>query len=187
MLPAAAARVNPSAGGAAPPGDAAQRAGDEPAGEPVPVVPAERLLAYADAPPLAPEEPDDADRSPLLPLELLAWSGEQELVGVRCTAEAVVLRSGRPPARRRLTVRRLTRWARAGRVTLHCDEADVELRLLDPGEYAGLSLGDVRERSVPGPLRAARSGARAARGDEVARTLIGRVLRVAPEVQVGNE
>ena len=151
------------------------------------LVPAERLLPYVDAPPLAPEEPDGADRGPLLPLELLAWSDEGELVGVRCTRGAVVLRAGRPAVRRPLAVRRITRWARAGRVTLHCADGDVELRLLDPGEYAGLSLGDRRESRVPGPLRIARSGRRADQRDEVAGTLVTRVLRVDPEVQVGND
>ena len=155
----------------------------EPADEPL--VDAARLLAVADGPPLAPEEPDGADRGPLLPLELLAWDATDHLVGVRCS-EAVVLRSGRPPRRRTLDVRRVTRWARAGRLTLHCGDGDVELRLLAPSEYADVALGDTRPGRVAGPVRMARSGQLSGRRDDVLRTLVSRVLRVAPEVQVGN-
>ena len=152
---------------------------------PEPLVHAERLLAVTDLPPLAPEEPDSADRGPLLPLELLAWDGTDHLVGVRCS-DGVVVRSGRPPTRRTLVVKRLTRWARAGRVTLHCEDGDVELRLLAPSEYAAVSLGDERSARVAGPLRMARSGQLSGRRDDVLRALVARVLRVAPDVQVGN-
>jgi hypothetical protein len=150
-----------------------------------PLVHEERLLALADRPPLAPEEPDAADRGPLLPLELLAWDAGDHLVGVRCS-DGVVLRAGRPARRRALTVKRLTRWARAGRVTLHCEDGDVELRLLAPSEYADVSLGDERPGRVAGPLRMARSGQLSGRRDDVLRALVARVLRVAPDVQVGN-
>lgn len=153
--------------------------------EPEPLVHAERLLALADGPPLAPEEPDAADRGPLLPLELLAWDDSDHLVGVRCS-DGVVVRAGRPPRRRTLTVKRLTRWARAGRVTLHCEDGDVELRLLAPSEYAGVSIGDARPGRVAGPVRVARSGQLSGRRDDVLRTLVARVVRVVPEVQVGN-
>lgn len=150
------------------------------------LVDADRLLAVADAPPLAPGEPDGADRGSLLPLELLAWDAGDRLVGVRCTGGQVVLRSGRPPRRRPLVVQRLTRWARAGRVTLHCEDGDVEVRLLAPQEYAGLSFGDAREGRVAGPVRVARSGQRSGQRDQVAAALVGRVLRVTPETQVGT-
>jgi hypothetical protein len=154
--------------------------------EPEPLVDARRLLAVADGPPLAPEEPDGADRGPLLPLELLGWDGTDHLVGVRCS-EGVVLRSGRPPTRRTLQVKRLTRWARAGRLTLHCEDGDVEVRLLAPGEYADVALGDARSGRVAGPLRMARSGQLSARRDQALQALVARVLRVAPDVQVGNQ
>lgn len=150
------------------------------------VVPAERLLAVADSPPLAPDEPDDADRRPLLPLELLAWDGDDRLVGVRCTGGEVVLRSGRPGRRRALALTRITRWARAGHVTLHGEAGDLALRLLAPGEYAGLSLGDQREGRLAGPVRMARSGQLSGLRDDVARALVARVVRVSPDVQVGN-
>ena len=91
--------------------------------------PAERLLAVADGPPLAPEEADDADRRPLLPLELLAWDGTDHLIGLRCSGSEVVVRAGRPPTRRPLALKRITRWARAGRLTLHgTDGVDVDVR-----------------------------------------------------------
>ena len=150
------------------------------------LVHAERLLAVADAPPLAPWEPDRADRGRLLPLELLAWDGDDRLIGVRCTADEVLVARGRPARRTPLTVTRITRWARAGRVTLHAEAGDVEVRLLAPDEYAGLSLGDVRSGRVAGPLRVARSGQRSGQRDVVADALVGRVLRVAPEAQVAN-
>lgn len=153
---------------------------------PEPLVDASRLLAVADGPPLAPEEPDSADRGRLLPLELLGWDAADRLVGVRCRDAEVVLRSGRPPTRRSLVVKRLTRWARAGRVTLHCEDGDVEVRLLAPQEYAGLSFGDAREGRVAGPVRVARSGQRSGQRDQVAAALVGRVLRVTPETQVGT-
>lgn len=153
---------------------------------PEPLVDANRLLAVADGPPLAPEEPDSADRGRLLPLELLGWDAADRLVGVRCRDAEVVLRSGRPPTRRSLVVKRLTRWARAGRVTLHCEDGDVVLRLLAPTEYADVSLGDERPTRVAGPVRMARSGQLSGRRDEVSRTLVARVVRVFPDVQVGN-
>lgn len=155
--------------------------------------------AVVDNPPLAPWEPDEAEHGPLLPLELLAWDGTGRLVGIRCSDSEVVLRSGRPAGRRPLTVGRLTRWARAGRVTLHsgageAGEAggaggpggagDVEVRLLAPQEYGGLSIGDERPARVAGPLRIARSGQRSAQREDVAQTLVGRVLRVFPDAQV---
>lgn len=146
----------------------------------------ERLLAVADGPPLAPWEPDRADRGRLLPLELLAWNADDRLIGVRCTQDEVLLATGRPASRRPLTVTRLTRWARAGRVTLHAEGGDVEVRLLAPDEYAGLSLGDSRTGRMVGPVRMARSGQRSGQRDQVAAALVGRVLRVAPEVQVAN-
>ena len=160
----------------------------DPAPEPdEPLFPGERLLAVADGPPLAPEEPDDADRKPLLPLELLAWDGTDHLIGLRCSAKQLVLRSGRPPARAPLAVKRITRWARAGRLTLHGpDGADVEVKLLAPEEYAGVSLGDARPTRVAGPVRMARSGQLSGRRDDVGRTLVGRILAVLPDVQVGN-
>lgn len=139
-----------------------------------------------DNPPLAPWEPDEAERGPLLPLELLGWDGAGHLVGVRCDAEQVVLRSGRPPVRRVLTVKRLTTWARAGRLTLHCEDGDVELRLLAPGEYARVQIGDERPTRVAGPVRMARSGTLSGQRDEVARVLTGRVVRACPDVQVGT-
>ena len=158
-----------------------------PVPEPEPRVDAGRLLAVADGPPLAPEEPDEADRRPLLPLELLAWDGTDRLVGLRCS-DAVVLRSGRPPVRRTLEVTRITRWARAGSLTLHvADGADVEVRVLAPEEYAGVSIGDARPSRVPGPVRVARSGRLSGRRDDVGRALVARVLRLAPAVQVGNQ
>ena len=160
------------------------------------LVRAERLLAVADLPPLAPWEPDRADRGRLLPLELLAWDAKDRLIGVRCTADEVLVASGRPPVRRPVTVTRITRWARAGRVTLHLgrtdveggdgEGGDVEARLLAPSEYAGLSLGDVRSGRVAGPVRMARSGQRSGQRDEVTEALVARVLRVAPGVQVAN-
>lgn len=151
--------------------------------------PPSRLIAgdgLVDNPPLAPWEPDEAERGRLLPLELLAWDATGHLVGVRCDAERVVLRNGRPPRRRTLTVQRLTNWARAGRLTLHGPDGDVELRLLAPGEYARVSLGDERVSRVAGPVRMARSGQLSGRRDEVARVLTGRVLRVVPDLQVGT-
>ena len=148
---------------------------------------AERLLAVADGPPLAPEEPDGADRRPLFPLELLAWDGAGSLVGLRCSGGKVVLRSGRPATRRPLAVKRITRWARAGRLTLHgTDGADLEVALLAPEEYAAVSLGDARPTRVAGPLRMARSGQLSGRRDDVGRALVARVLAVTPDVQVGN-
>lgn len=164
----------------------------EPAPEPPPVeeeplVRAERLLSVADGPPLAPDEPDEADRRPLLPLELLAWDGADELIGVRCTGGQVTVRTGRPPQRRTVTVKRITRWARAGRLTLHAEGGDLEVRLLAPEEYADVAFGDERHGRVAGPLRMARSGQLSGRRDDVARTLVARVLRVFPEAQVGNE
>lgn len=149
------------------------------------LVDAARLPAVADWPPLAPEEPDDADRGQLLPLELLGWDGTDHLVGVRC-AEQVVVRSGRPPARRVAAVQRVTRWARAGRVTLHCADGDLEVRLLAPSEYDGVAIGDARPGRVAGPLRMARSGQLSGRRDDVQRALVARVVRVSPDVQVGN-
>ena len=156
--------------------------------EPGPDAPAAtRGTAVVDNPPLAPWEPDEAERGRLLPLELLGWDGTDHLVGVRCDAEHVVVRSGRPPVRRVLTVKRLTSWARAGRLTLHCpDDGDVELRLLAPGEYARVQIGDERHTRVAGPVRMARSGTLSGQRDEVARVLTGRVVRVHPEVQVGT-
>jgi hypothetical protein len=152
-----------------------------------PLVPVERLLTVADGPPLAPEEPDGADRRPLLPLELLAWDGTDHLVGLRCSGSDVVLRGGRPPVRRTLAVKRITRWARAGRLTLHgTDGTDLELRLLAPEEYAGVALGDDRPIRVAGPVRMARSGQLSGRRDHVGRALVARILRVTPDVQVGN-
>ena len=151
-----------------------------------PLIDAARLLQVADGPPLAPEEPDGADRGPLLPLELLAWNGDGRLVGVRCGTEEVVLRAGRPGRRRSLVVKRLTRWARAGRVTLHCEDGDVEVRLLAPQEYAGLSIGDEANGRLAGPVRMARSGQRSGQRDEVAGTLVQRVVRAFPEAQVGT-
>lgn len=160
----------------------------EPQVEVEPLVHAERLLHVAAGPPLAPDEPDDADRRPLLPLELLAWDGSDSLVGLRCTDGAVVLRAGRPPTRRRLELKRVTRLARAGRLTLHAsDGADVEVRLLAPEEYAGHSLGDARPTRVAGPVRLARSGQLSARRDDVGRACVARILRVRPDVQVGNQ
>lgn len=150
------------------------------------LVAAERLLAVADSSPLAPWEPDRADRGRLLPLELLAWDADDHLIGVRCTSDEVLLATGRPAARRPLTVERLTRWARAGRLTLHAEDGDVEVRLLAPDEYSGLSLGDTRSGRVAGPLRVARSGQRSGQRDEVADALVARVLRVAPEAQVAH-
>jgi len=157
---------------------------DAPTVEPL-LVDAARLLALADGPPLAPEEPDSADRGPLLPLELLGWDDTDHLVGVRCSGE-VVVRSGRPATRRSLAVTRLTRWARAGRMTLHCADGDVVVRLLAPSEYDGVALGDERHGRVAGPVRMARSGQLSGRRDDVARALVSRVLRVSPDVQVGN-
>ncbi len=142
--------------------------------------------AVVDSPPLAPEEPDGADRGPLLPLELLAWDGTDHLVGVRCSGAEVVVRGGRPPRRRAVTVQRVTRWARAGRLTLHCADGDLVVRLLAPSEYAGVALGDQRPGRVAGPVRMARSGQLSGRRDDVSRTLVARVLGVFPEVQVGN-
>lgn len=160
---------------------------DEPPAPAEPLIDAARLLAVADGPPLAPGEPDGADRKPLLPLELLAWDGTDHLVGLRCTGGDVVLRAGRPSTRRSLAVKRITRWARAGRLTLHGqDGVDLELRLLAPEEYAGVSLGDPRPTRVAGPVRMARSGQLSGRRDDVGRALVGRVLRVSPDVQVGN-
>lgn len=147
---------------------------------------ADRLLAVADQPPLAPWEPDGAERRALLPLELLGWDERDQLVGVRCEADRVLLAEGRPARRRPLTVTRLTRWARAGRVTLHCAEGDVQVRLLAPEEYAGLSLGDARDGRVAGPVRMARAGQRSSQRDRVAGTLVARVVRVLPDVQVGT-
>jgi len=157
----------------------------EPEPEP-PLIHEDRLLKVADGPPLAPEEPDGADRGPLLPLELLGWDATDHLVGVRCAADRVVLRSGRPAVRSTLAVTRLTRWARAGRLTLHCEGGDVEVRLLAPAEYAAVALGDERPARVAGPVRMARSGQLSGRRDDVATALIARVLRVSPQVQVGN-
>lgn len=137
-----------------------------------------------DNPPLAPWEPDDADRSPLLPLELLGWDGSGTLVGVRCTDSEVVLRSDRPGMRRPLQVSRVTRWARAGRVTLHTEDGEVELRLLAPKEYAGLSVGDERPLRVAGPLRVARSGQRSSQREDAVQALVARVLRACPDAQV---
>ena len=150
------------------------------------LVPAERLLEVADLPPLAPWEPDRADRGRLLPLELLAWDADDRLIGVRCTADQVLLATGRPATRRPVTVTRLTRWARAGRVTLHAEDGDVEVRLLAPDEYEGLSLGDVRSGRLAGPVRMARSGQRSGQRDEVTDALVARVLRVVPDAQVAN-
>ena len=147
---------------------------------------AERLLAVADLPPLAPWEPDRADRGRLLPLELLAWDADERLIGVRCTAEQVLVASGRPPTRGPVTVTRITRWARAGRMTLHAEDGDVEVRLLAPDEYEGLSLGDVRSGRLAGPVRMARSGQRSGQRDEVAAALLARVLRVVPDAEVAN-
>ncbi len=163
---------------------AADPAGDPPPEEPL--VDGARLLAVADGPPLAPGEPDGADRGPLLPLELLGWDATDHLVGLRCTSGEVVLREGRPARRRTLAVTRLTRWARAGRLTLHTGGDDVEVRLLAPSEYDGLSLGDERAGRVAGPLRMARSGQLSGRRDDVARALVARVVRVSPDAQVGN-
>ncbi len=168
---------------AAPEPDATEPAEPEPA---PPLIHEDRLLRVADGPPLAPEEPDGADRGPLLPLELLGWDATDHLVGVRCVADQVVLRSGRPAVRSTLAVTRLTRWARAGRLTLHCEGGDVEVRLLAPAEYAAVALGDERPARVAGPVRMARSGQLSGRRDDVATALIARVLRVSPQVQVGN-
>ena len=176
------APVDEAAADEAPAGDAPRLLDDE--GQPL--VDEARLLAVADGPPLAPEEPDDADRRPLLPLELLAWDAGDHLVGVRCTGGEVVLRSGRPARRQVLTVTRVTRWARAGRVTLHGEAGDVEVRLLAPQEYEGLSLGDAREGRLAGPVRVARSGQRAGQRDAVAQTLVARVLQVVPAAQVAT-
>ncbi len=139
---------------------------------------------YVGSPPLAPDGPDQADAGPLLPLELLGWDASDRLVGGRCTGGEVVLRSGRPPVRRTLAVQRLTRWVRAGRLTLHASHGDVEVRLLDPREYVGLSLGDVRSPRLAGPLRMVRSGRLAGLRDRVADLLVARVLAVRPDVQV---
>lgn len=140
-------------------------------------------MTLVDNPPLAPWEPDEAERGPLLPLELLGWDADGHLVGLRCTGSEVVLRSGRPATRRDLEVRRLTRWARAGRVTVHCADGDVEIRLLAPAEYAGLSLGDEQPR-MAGPTRIARSGQRSGQRDEVAQVLVARARRAYPEAEV---
>lgn len=158
----------------------------EPAPEAEPLVPHERLLTVADGPPLAPDEPDGADRGPLLPLELLAWDGEDTLVGVRVGTDGVVLRSGRPPTRRTVAVRRVTRWARAGHLTLHTEGGDVDLRLLAPSEYEDVALGDSRHPRVAGPVRIVRSGRLSGLRDDVTRELVARVVRTGPDVQVGN-
>ncbi len=98
-----------------------------------------------------------------------------------------MLREGRPPARRPLTVTRVTRWARAGRVTLHIEDGDVELRLLAPDEYAAVSLGDLRDgRGWPAPCARRAPAALSGRRDAAQRTLVARVLRVFPDAQVGN-
>ena len=89
-------------------------------------------------------------------------------IGVRCTADQVLVAS-RPPAVPAAARRSPGSPAgRApGRVTLHAEGGDVEVRLLAPDEYAGLSLGDVRSgpgrrAGADGPvgaaLRAARRG-----------------------------
>ena len=60
------------------------------------------------------------------------------------------------------------------------------MRLLAPPEYAAVAIGDERPGRVAGPVRIARSGQLSGRRADVARALIARVLRVSPEVQVGN-
>ena len=60
------------------------------------------------------------------------------------------------------------------------------LRLLAPVEYAGVALGDTRSGRVAGPVRVARSGHLSGLRDDVSRTLVARVLRVFPDVQVAN-
>ena len=59
--------------------------------------------------------------------------------------------------------------------------------MLAPEEYDGHSIGDARPSRVPGPVRLARSGQLSGRRDDVGRALVARVLRVAPDVQVGNQ
>ena len=61
-----------------------------------------------------------------------------------------------------------------------------EVRLLAPQEYAGLSIGDEANGRLAGPVRMARSGQRSGQRDEVAGTLVQRVVRAFPEAQVGT-
>jgi len=184
VLPGAAAAPRVTAPEAGSTREADPAAGTVPLEEEL--VRAERLLTVADRPPLAPWEPDAADRGRLLPLELLAWDADDRLIGVRCTSDEVRVASGRPATRRALTVTRITRWARAGRLTLHAEDGDVEVRLLAPDEYEGLSLGDLRSGRVAGPVRMARSGQRSGQRDEIAGALVARVLRVVPDAQVAH-
>lgn len=162
------------------------------------------------ADPVAPWEPARESDRPL-PFDQLAYAGDS-VVSVRVTPSRSVLTVGEPGESRRrtpLTVKGVTIYARAGRVTLHrVKDDDLTLLMLGRRESRGMAVGDRRRRFVTGQARGAagvalavprtltvalvspyaiyRSSQTSKERNEAVRELCARVLTVFPDATVGT-